>query len=175
MVDVPVGGQQDENGEQDDGHDGHPNEGQRQPGGQRAEEASPGSHHWLRVAGQAEPIPRRRERSPRSRGIGDRVRSSGAGSSRASRWSSRSLRTRNPGTRLISSSREYIRPGTRLKATRMPHSVGVRSTVSPRTLAAWRSSSRTSLAAQRSGVRRPRPRERPGGEWLGLATRPPGD
>ena len=57
MVDVPVGGQQDENGEQDDGADGHPNEGQRQPGGQRAEQASPGSHHWLRVAGQAEPIP----------------------------------------------------------------------------------------------------------------------
>jgi hypothetical protein len=50
-----------------------------------------------------------------------------------------------PRTRLISSNREYTRPGTVASATRMPHSVGVSSTSVPRTTAERRGSSMTSV------------------------------
>jgi hypothetical protein len=45
---------------------------------------------------------------------------------------------------LISSYREYTRPGTVASATRTPHSVGVRSAAWPRTVTSRRDSSMTS-------------------------------
>jgi len=63
-------------------------------------------------AGISRPAP-----SGRSAGCPGLPRSCAAGSSHASRWCARMPRTHAPGTRLISSNREYTRPGTVAIAT----------------------------------------------------------